>query len=149
MELVRRYLSQEIARLGNKLAFEFMEPTPFHAGFSLSMSRSEKPESGHRFQADTVRPRGHASVAFRRDVQPDTDPDDALDELNRIDVFLLDPVHGLALIPFRKLDDLAWYVFDHFSPEGVTGWRYHHDPIEECRALNLLDEVAVDGVVPQ
>lgn len=66
--------------------------------------------------------------------------EDALEELNRIDVFLIDPVCGLGLIPFRKEDDLAWYVFDHFAPRGVVGWRYHDDPIEECRPLNLLHD---------
>lgn len=65
--------------------------------------------------------------------------DDALEELNAVDVFLLDAVQGLALIPFRKEDDLAWYVFDHFAADGVIGWRYHHDPIEECRSLKLLE----------
>ena len=79
--MVCRYLSQETPRLGNKLAFDVMEPTPFHAGFSLSMSHSGERDPGHRFQAECVRPRGHASVAFRRDFQPDTDPDDALNEL--------------------------------------------------------------------
>jgi len=67
---------------------------------------------------------------------------DALEELNRIDVFLLEPVRGLALVPFRKVDDLAWYVFDLFAEEGVVGWRYHSDPIEECRSLSLLDDAA-------
>jgi Uncharacterized conserved protein (DUF2203) len=71
--------------------------------------------------------------------------DDALEELNRVEVFLLDPVQGMALIPFRKEDDLAWYFFDHFSADGVIGWRYHHDPIEECRPLSLLTEVVVNG----
>lgn len=61
--------------------------------------------------------------------------DDALEELNQMEVFLLDPVRGLALIPFRKGDDLAWYVFDHFTPRGVIGWRFHNDPIDECRPL--------------
>ena len=68
--------------------------------------------------------------------------DDALEELNAMDVFLLDPVQGLALIPFRKADELAWYVFDHFTSDGVVGWRYHHDPIEECRSLGTLDVTA-------
>jgi hypothetical protein len=70
---------------------------------------------------------------------------DALEELNQVDVFLLDPVRGLALIPFRKEDDLAWYVFDHFVPNGVVGWRYHHDPIELCRPL---EEVTAQNAVP-
>ena len=71
--------------------------------------------------------------------------DDALVELNAIDVFLLDPVQGLALIPFRKEDDLAWYVFDYFTPRGLIGWRYHHDPIEECRPLETQEKTAVNG----
>jgi hypothetical protein len=73
--------------------------------------------------------------------------DDALEELNKVDVFLLDPVKGMALVPFRKEDDLAWYVFDHFAPRGVVGWRYHNDPIEECRSLSNLPEVIEDGAV--
>ena len=73
--------------------------------------------------------------------------DDALEELNEVDVFLLDPVKGQALIPFRKEDDLAWYVFDHFAPSGLTGWRNHSDPIEECRSLDLLHEATAKDVV--
>lgn len=71
--------------------------------------------------------------------------DDALEELNKLDVFLLDPVQGLALVPFRKEDDLAWFIFDHFSTDGVIGWRYHADPIEECRSLSLLVEPVGSG----
>src|SRR5947209_5682233 len=41
--------------------------------------------------------------------------DDALAELNDVDVYLYDPIRGLAMIPFQKGDDLAWYVFDHFA----------------------------------
>jgi hypothetical protein len=74
--------------------------------------------------------------------------EDALKELNGIDVFLLDPVLGLALIPFRKGDELAWFIFEQFAPHGVIGWRNHDDPIEECRPLNLLQEAAVGEPVP-
>lgn len=69
--------------------------------------------------------------------------DDALEELNRIDVFLLDPVRGSALIPFRKTDDLAWYVFDLYAKIGLVGWRLHNDPMEECRPLSKLDDAAI------
>jgi len=71
--------------------------------------------------------------------------EDALDELNQIDVFLLDPVRGLAMIPFRKEDDLAWYVFDHFATRGVIGWRLHNDPIEKCRPLDLIQAAPVEN----
>ena len=69
--------------------------------------------------------------------------DEALEELNGIDVFLLDPVKGLALIPFRKENELAWYVFDLFAPLGILGWRLHSDPIAECRPLKLLADATV------
>ena len=73
--------------------------------------------------------------------------DDALEELNRISVFLLDPVKGLALIPFRKEDERAWYVFDHFASRGLIGWRRDNDPIEACRPLSLLQKAARDDAV--
>ncbi len=73
--------------------------------------------------------------------------EDALSELTKIDVFLLDPVQGLALIPFRKEDELAWFVFDNFDKRGLVGWRLHQDALEECRPLKQLDEpVATDSV---
>ena len=68
--------------------------------------------------------------------------EDSLEELNRLDVFLLDPVRGLALIPFRKGDELAWYVFDHYATRGVIGWRLHNDPIDECRPLDSAEPAA-------
>jgi hypothetical protein len=71
--------------------------------------------------------------------------DDALEELNSVDVYLLDPVQGLALIPFRKEDDLAWYVFDCFADDGLIGWRYEHDPIVACRPLKMLERAAVSS----
>lgn len=63
---------------------------------------------------------------------------DAVEELTRIDVYLLDPVRGSALIPFRKEDDLAWYVFDQFDDRGLSGWRLHNDPLTKCRPLDTL-----------
>jgi hypothetical protein len=72
---------------------------------------------------------------------------DALAELSQLDVFLLDPLQGLALIPFRKEDDLAWFVYDHFSTPGLAGWRLHEDPLEKCRPLKNLDgPIATDSV---
>jgi len=73
--------------------------------------------------------------------------DDALEELNHVGVFLLDPVKGLALIPFRKEDERAWYVFDHFASRGLIGWRHDNDAIEACRPLSLLQKAAVDDAV--
>ncbi len=69
--------------------------------------------------------------------------DDALEELNKVEVYLYDPIRGLAMIPCRKGDDLAWYVFDHFAAPGVIGWRYQKDPIDECRPLD--DELVANA----
>jgi len=68
--------------------------------------------------------------------------DDAVEELTNMDVFLLDPLRGTALIPFRKKDDLAWYVYDQFDDRGLSGWRYHSDPLEQCRPLELQESVS-------
>jgi len=74
--------------------------------------------------------RQHAQVKF----------DEALHELHNVEAYLLDPVRGTATMPFRKEDELAWYVFDHFAPRGVVGWRYQSDPDEECRPLQVLED---------
>jgi hypothetical protein len=67
--------------------------------------------------------------------------DDALRELVAIDVYCLDPANGLALIPFRKGDNLAWFVFDLFEPEGLQAWRFHHDPLQERRPITDAEKV--------
>jgi hypothetical protein len=64
---------------------------------------------------------------------------ETLDELKAIDVYCLDPAQGLALIPFGKGDELAWYVFDLFSPRSLEAWRFHGDPLEMRRPLEQND----------
>jgi hypothetical protein len=61
--------------------------------------------------------------------------EETFDELKAIDVYCLEPAQGLALIPFRKGDELAWYVFDLFAPQGLEAWRLHSDPPETRRPL--------------
>jgi hypothetical protein len=61
--------------------------------------------------------------------------EETIKELNAIDVCSLDPAQGLALIPFAKNDELAWYVFDLFAPQGMKAWRFHEDPLESRRPL--------------
>jgi len=65
--------------------------------------------------------------------------EDALSELSKLDIFLLDPVNGVALIPFGKDDDLAWFVYDQFDEQGLAGWRFHEDAMEQRRPLDQLD----------
>ena len=67
--------------------------------------------------------------------QADIQLEATLDELKAIDVSCLDPAEGLALVPFGKGDELAWYVFDLFSPHGLEAWRLHSDPLETRRPL--------------
>jgi hypothetical protein len=60
---------------------------------------------------------------------------DALNELMGIDVYLLDPVRGVAFIPFQKDEELAWYVFDLFESDSLKNWRFHKDPLEMRRPV--------------
>ena len=75
------------------------------------------------------------AVALKELDQGDTQLEETFDELKGIDVYGLDPAQGLALIPFGKGDELAWYVFDLFAPQGVEAWRFHRDPPETRRPL--------------
>jgi len=61
--------------------------------------------------------------------------DESLRELMALDIYCVEPVEGLALIPFRKGDELAWFVFDLFTPEALKTWRMHNDPMETRRPL--------------
>jgi hypothetical protein len=73
--------------------------------------------------------------------------EESLNELMALDVYCLDPAQGLAMIPFRHGDELAWFVFDLFAPQGLEAWRFHADPLETRRPLvEDLDPVLVDEV---
>jgi hypothetical protein len=75
------------------------------------------------------------AVAVKELDQADIKLEETFDELKAIDVCCLDPAQGLALIPFGKGDELAWYVFDLFSPQCLEAWRFHGDPLEMRRPL--------------
>lgn len=64
-----------------------------------------------------------------------------LQELMGLDVYLLDPVRGLAFIPFQKDSELAWFVFDHFE-DDLKEWRFHQDPLETRRPIQELSKEA-------
>ncbi|MBI3408430.1 MAG: DUF2203 family protein [Planctomycetes bacterium] len=66
-----------------------------------------------------------------------------LQELLGLDVFLLDPVQGVAFIPFQKDTELAWFVYDHFGND-LKSWRFHQDPLETRRPIQ---EVVPDPAV--
>ena len=72
---------------------------------------------------------------------------DALNELMGIDVYLLDPVRGVAFIPFQKEQELAWFVFELFDSEELKSWRLHEDPLETRRPV--ADLLADDSINPK
>src|SRR5438105_15803506 len=61
--------------------------------------------------------------------------DESLRELMALDIYCVDPVEGLALIPFRKSEELAWFVFDLFTHERHEAWRLDNQPMETRRPL--------------
>jgi hypothetical protein len=70
---------------------------------------------------------------------------DALNELLSIDVYLLDPVRGVAFITFQKGENLAWFVYDLFEKEDLKSWRLHEDPLETRRPIaEVLGDISVN-----
>jgi hypothetical protein len=84
------------------------------------------------------------AVALQELDRVEIELDETFDELNAINVACLDPIRGLALIPFGKPKQLAWYVFDVFAPRGLESWRFDDDPPELRRPLGQN----VGGVSP-
>jgi hypothetical protein len=68
----------------------------------------------------------------------------ALHELHSLDIYCLDPNQGLALIPFVRDKQLAWYVYDLFDADPLRFWRFHSDPLETRRPLAELDKPEAD-----
>jgi hypothetical protein len=80
--------------------------------------------------ADCLQAAGQADESFR----------ESLAELHGLDIYLLDPIAGLALIPFVHDENLAWYVYDGFDPEPLRFWRYHSDPLETRRPIAEIEQ---------
>jgi len=101
-----------------------------------------KKQALRRLAARPGRPDRQALLAHQGAVQEQTEAEDrfgeALQELMKIDVYLLDPVQGLAFIPFNHGEELAWFVFDRFDQEGLKNWRLHTDPLETRRPVSEL-----------
>lgn len=70
-------------------------------------------------------------------------------ELHALDVYCIDPVGGLALVPFAREDRLAWFIYELFEDEPVRFWRYHNDKPEARRPVGeiLGDEASRPDVV--
>lgn len=64
----------------------------------------------------------------------------AAQELASLNIHCVDPVNGVAMIPFAQREKLAWLVFDLFGEQtGITSWRYHDDPLTQRRPLEDID----------
>jgi hypothetical protein len=72
---------------------------------------------------------------------------ESLEELHTLDIYCLDPVQGLALIPFAHQEQLAWFVFDLFDGNRLRFWRFHEDPLETRRPIAAVDEAAGGSMV--
>jgi hypothetical protein len=59
----------------------------------------------------------------------------AADELQALDIYALDPIRGLALVPFVHDEQLAWYIFDVFDANPFRAWRFQSDPEETRRPI--------------
>jgi hypothetical protein len=88
------------------------------------------------------------AVAVEELRRADIELEKTLNELDAIDTYCLDPVQGLALIPFSKGDDLAWYVFDVFSSRGLEAWRFHGDPLGQAAAAGARRRLEKKGNWP-
>jgi hypothetical protein len=64
---------------------------------------------------------------------------EALAELQALDIYLIDPIAGQALIPFAHDENLAWYVYDAFDPQPLRFWRYHSDPLDTRRPIAEIE----------
>lgn len=96
--------------------------------------------SAHRIAKRPGRLNRTAILAHTGAVEAATAAEDrfnqALDELHTLDIYCLDPVAGLALIPFDKEKRLAWFIFDLFEEgDAIRFWRYHKDPLEQRRPI--------------
>jgi hypothetical protein len=65
---------------------------------------------------------------------------DAYRELQNIEVYCVDPVQGVGVIPFVHQEKLAWLIYDLFAPDAFHHWRYHEDPLEERRPVAEVTE---------
>jgi hypothetical protein len=69
---------------------------------------------------------------------------EATAELQRMDVYPLDPVQGLVVVPFVHEEQLAWYVFDLFDAEPLRFWRFQTDSEDTRRPVTAAQSGVVE-----
>jgi hypothetical protein len=70
-------------------------------------------------------------------------------ELQALDVYSLDPVQGLAMVPFVYNGQLAWFIFDLFDPKPFRFWRFQSDPEETRRPVTSMQQNLPEAEAPQ
>jgi hypothetical protein len=73
-----------------------------------------------------------AEAAARR---ADEQFQDAVNELQDLDIYCLDPLQGQVLVPFVHDEQLAWYIFDLFDTPPFRFWRFQSDPDDTRRPI--------------
>jgi hypothetical protein len=90
------------------------------------------------------RPTRHDLIAreeCRKDGQTATDRfEEALQELQDLGIYCLDPVRGEALVPFVQEQQLAWFVYDLFAEEPIRSWRFHTDSFDMRRPITTVTD---------
>ncbi len=66
----------------------------------------------------------------------------AQEELQQLDVYCINAVQGLALIPFVNEDQLAWFIFDRFDADPLRFWRFHLDPVDVKHPIETVQKAA-------
>jgi Uncharacterized conserved protein (DUF2203) len=70
---------------------------------------------------------------------------EALEELQEMDIYTLDPIQGQALVPFVHNDQLAWYIFDLFDAQPYRFWRFQTDPEDTRRPVTSMQKGAAEA----
>jgi hypothetical protein len=70
---------------------------------------------------------------------------EAEEELETLSIYCLDPVNGLAVVPFVHREKLAWFIYDIFDEEPLQFWRYHGDSLDTRRPIKELEDTGTGG----
>jgi hypothetical protein len=81
---------------------------------------------------DTILAQQHAGAEAQR---AEERFNEAQQEMHCLDVYDLDAVGGLALIPFVHDNQLAWFIYDLYDNQPLRFWRYQSDPLETRRLV--------------
>ncbi|MGF1578517.1 MAG: hypothetical protein ACFCD0_04055 [Gemmataceae bacterium] len=70
---------------------------------------------------------------------------EAVNELLHLNIYSVDPVNGIAMIPFLHAEQLAWLVFELFEEPKVRSYRFHGDPVDKRRPLGEVLEAGEES----